>query len=164
MKPFTHWLSALALCSASTITLGEEHGHETPAWQEYGSHHLSIILGGTHISGEGTAETVGLDYEYRISDYLGLGAVIEHAAGDVNANTTLAVVDLHPFHNPFIVQLGVGVEARNGEEEGDVFVARAGMLYEFERGRYTLSPQLHWDFHDRHHNAIVAGIAFGVAF
>lgn len=166
MTLITRITGAALLAVASTTVLAEEHegGHHAEAWQVYGPHHLSVIVGGTHMSGEGTAETIGIDYEYRISDYLGLGAVFEHAAGDINANTTLAVADLHPFHNPFIIQLGLGVEARNGEEEGDVFVGRAGMLYEFEYGRFTVSPQLHWDYHHDHHNAIVAGFAFGVAF
>lgn len=166
MNRLAHWLGALALGGLSSVTLADNHGHghDAPAWQVHGAHHLSVILGGTHIEGEGTAETIGLDYEYRISDRVGLGAVVEHAAGEIDATTSLAVVDVHPFNNQLIVQLGVGVEARSGDEEDDVFVARTGVLYEFGHGRYSWSPQLHWDYHDGHPNAVVVGVAFGVAF
>ena len=45
-----------------------------------------------------------------------------------------------------------------------IAVARVGVLYEFEFDKFTLSPQLHWDYHDGHDNAVVAGLAFGFAF
>lgn len=166
MTAVHHMGRLLFLLLASAGSLADEHhtSHETLSWQEYGPHHLSLILGGTEVSDEGTAETIGIDYEYRLNDYVGIGAVFEHAAGEINANTSLAVTDLHPFHNGFIVQLGLGIETRTSEELDDILVARAGMLYEFEYGRYTLSPQLHWDYHDEHPNAIVFAIAFGAAF
>jgi hypothetical protein len=152
-----------------TVTFGAvaepaHEGHHSPAWKTYGPHHLSVIVGGTYIDGEGTAETLGLDYEYRITDLVGVGAIFEHAAGEIDANTTLVVVDLHPFPNEFILQLGLGVESPVGEGPDDIFVGRVGMLYEFEFEQYSISPQLHWDYHDGHHNALVFGVAFGVAF
>lgn len=43
-------------------------------------------------------------------------------------------------------------------------MARLGLLYEFEISGFTLSPQLHYDYHHNHDDAIVAGIAIGIAF
>ena len=45
----------------------------------HGRHHLSILLADTRIDGEGDNSTLGIDYEYRVSPLIGLGAVIEHA-------------------------------------------------------------------------------------
>lgn len=64
-------------------------------------------------------------------------------------------------HNDFMVQLGPRFKHK---ESGNVFVARAGILYEFESESFTLSPQLDWDYHDSEANAVVAGIALGFSF
>ena len=85
---------------------------------------------------------------------------MEYAFGELDATTVLAFADLH-LNNGVIMQLGPGLENRHSE---NVFVARVGMLYEFEMGNFTISPQLHWDYHDGEENAIVAGLAFGFAF
>lgn len=126
----------------------------------HGPHHLSVLLADTHASGEGNNSTLGIDYEYRISPLLGVGVVLEHAYGELDATTALAVADVH-IYNGFIMQLGPGFEHRESE---NVFVARVGVLYEFEYENFTLSPQLHWDYHNGEANALVAGFALGFSF
>ena len=60
----------------------------------HGPHHLSVLLADTRIDGEGDNSTLGIDYEYRVSPVIGLGAVIEHAYGELDATTLLAVADI----------------------------------------------------------------------
>lgn len=126
----------------------------------HGANHLSVLLANTHVRGDGDSATVGIDYEYRVSPLLGLGAVLEYAFGELSATTLLAVADIHLVQG-LVAQVGPGFERRSGE---DVFVARVGLLYEFEYRHFTLSPQLHWDYHAGESNAIVAGVAIGLAF
>jgi len=126
----------------------------------HGPHHLSILLADTRIDGEGNNSTLGIDYEYRVSPLIGLGAVIEHAYGGLDATTLLAVADIHIYEG-FTMQVGPGFEHRKSE---NVFVARAGILYEFEYENFTMSPQLHWDFHQGEASAMVAGFAIGFSF
>lgn len=123
-------------------------------------HHLSIITGGSALTGESeSAFTLGLDYEYRISRLIGVGIVAEQAFGDLDATTLLAVADIHVWRG-FAFQVGPGVEFIDNESH---FVARLGALYEFEFGEgYTVSPQVHYDFSTE--DTIVFGLAFGVAF
>lgn len=123
-------------------------------------YHLSLFLGDTHIDGEGDNSTIGVDFEYRVNQLLGIGSVIEYAGGELDATTALAVADIH-LHEGWVMQLGPGIERRHSEE---VFVSRVGFLYEFESNRYTFSPQLHWDYHSGEENAVVAGFAFGFSF
>ena len=130
----------------------EQHGH-------HGPHHISVLLAGTEIDGHDTAPTIGLDYEYRVNKLLGLGLVAEYAADDIDATTFLAVADVH-LYKGLIMQLGPGVEF--GEHEH--FVARMGMLYEWEFDAFTVSPQLHFDYMDGAENAVVFGIAIGKNF
>ena len=127
-------------------------------WREE-PHHLSVLLASTMEPDE-SGGTVGVDYEYRTSQFLGLGAVVEHAFEQIDATTVLAVADLHLTHH-VILQTGPGIEFVDGENE---FVYRLGALYEFELGDgYTLSPQLHHDW-TTGEDAYVAGVALGVGF
>ena len=140
---------------AAQVESSSEQGHSI-----HGPHHFSVLLADPNVSGEGDNFTVGLDYEYRVNELLGVGAVVERAYGEIGATTLLTVADVH-FQNGLIIQVGPGFE-RKGDH--DVFVGRVGTLYEFEVENYTVSPQLHWDYHDGEANAIVAGIAFGFSF
>ena len=72
-----------------------------------GPHHLSILLEDTRIDGEGDNSTFGIDYEYRVSPLIGLGAVIEHAYGELDATTLLALADIHIYEG-FTMQVGRG--------------------------------------------------------
>ena len=147
---------AAGACLSCSALEGGSTGHHD--WR-IEPHHVSVFLGDTLEEGENGA-TVGLDYEYRVSDLLGLGAVAERAEGDVEATTVLAVADIH-ITPQFIVQTGPGWEERKRE---DFLVYRVGVLYEwvFDNGM-TLSPQLHYDMTDEE-DAVVFGIAIGRNF
>lgn len=126
-----------------------------------GAHHLSVISGATYVEeADETAYTLGIDYEYRASELLGIGFVAERAFGDVDATTLLAVADFH-FTEGLAVQIGPGIEFAEGEEFA---VGRAGVLYEFELGGgFTISPQAHYDLSELE-DAFVFVIGFGRAF
>ena len=79
---------------------------------------------------------------------------------DIDAWTFLAVADLH-LTRGLAIQTGPGVEVL---EEGEEFVVRVGLLYEFELGEgWTLSPQVHYDW-TQEEDTMVYGLAFGRAF
>ncbi|TDF36548.1 hypothetical protein EYS14_17645 [Alteromonadaceae bacterium M269] len=145
-------LSSLPALSSETSAHDEHH-------LPHGRHHISVFLGTTDLEGN-TGFTQGIDYEYRINGLIGLGGVAEYALGGIEAWTILAVADIH-LKNGLILQVGPGFE--HGDEE-DVFVTRFGALYEFEFGKYTISPQVHFDDHTGSEDAVVYGIAFGFSF
>lgn len=139
-------------CAAIPVEEGLDH-REHP-------HHLSVLTAETfETTADEESVSIGVDYEYRSSDFLGIGAVYEEAFGEIDATTLLAVADLH-FGEHFAIQTGPGVEFIDDEEE---FVVRIGALYELEYGRWTISPQLHYDL-TTGEDSIVAGVAFGVGF
>ena len=152
---------------AAPAAASEPHWHEKP-------HHLSLLLGGAYEDGEEeneNAELLGIDYEYRVSDFLGVGAVVERAFNPLDTTTALIVADLHIWRG-LIVQAGPGVEFIDRKvdidgvtvtEDKDEFVVRVGALYEFERGHFTISPQLHVDITDES-ETIIFGLALGFAF
>ncbi len=124
-------------------------------------HHLSVFLGGTDTSANNFSFTVGLDYEYRVSHLLGLGVVVEHAYGNIEATSFLAVADIH-FTERFIAQIGPGIES--SDTHGELVIARVGLLYETELAGFTFSPQIHYDWHDGEADALIVGFAFGLSF
>jgi len=126
-------------------------------WRE-NPHHFSIMPSGT-FEEEDDAFSIGLDYEYRVSDFLGIGAVAEYAFQDIDATTIFAAADLH-LTQQFIMQVGPGFEFVDGRTEP---MFRAGLLYEIESRGFTISPQIHYDWNSGK-DSLVIGAAFGVAF
>ena len=147
---------AAALAGTATPAAASEEHH---VWKER-PHHLSF-LAGVSDNDEGSATTFGVDYEYRYSEFLGLGAIAEQAFEEIDATTFLAVADLH-ITNQFIVQTGPGVELLHEDDEEE-FVFRLGVLYEWELGDYTVSPQFHCDWTEEDHT-LIFGFAFGRSF
>jgi hypothetical protein len=136
----------------------EEHG------EELSPHHLSVIVAGT-VDDDEEAFTLGLDYEYRVNELLGVGAIAEYVFEDLDAWTLLGVADIHVWRG-FAIQTGPGVEFIDGdgeEQDEEEFVYRIGALYEFEIDRFTVSPQVHYDI-TTGKDAVVFGFAFGVNF
>ncbi|MEO0690878.1 MAG: hypothetical protein AAFY51_11340 [Pseudomonadota bacterium] len=129
--------------------------------QREGPHHLSVISGLTYVDeADETAYTLGIDYEYRVSDLLGVGFVAERAFGNVEATTLLAVADFH-LTEGLAMQVGPGIEFAEGEEFA---VGRFGVLYEFELGGgFTISPQAHYDLSELE-DAFVFVVGVGRAF
>jgi hypothetical protein len=160
------WLAPclpLACLAISTPASAQEEstGEEQRRGEAEGPHHLSLVTGGTYIvETEEIAFTLGVDYEYRVSELLGMGFVLEHAFGEVDATTLLLVADIHLWEG-LAVQMGPGVEFAEDEE---FLLGRMGVLYEFEAGGgVTIAPQAHYDFSEGE-DAIVFAIAIGKAF
>ena len=157
MRQLIRRIHPAALCAGGLAgCAGLESGEEFD-WREH-PHHISVLFAGAFEQDE-SAPSVGLDYEYRVSEFLGLGGVAERAFGDIDATTLLAVADLH-LTRQFIIQTGPGVEFLEGEAEA---AYRMGVLYEFEGRGYTISPQLHYDWVSGE-DSVVAGIAVGYGF
>ncbi len=100
--------------------------------------------------------TVGLEYEYRVSQLLGLGITAEHVAGEFDTNVFVAPIALHS--GPWKVYAGPGIE---DGEEGSEFLMRVGLEYGFHFGEYEISPQVDVDFVDGE-QLFVLGVVFGM--
>nr|WP_232363653.1 hypothetical protein [Alteromonas mediterranea] len=150
---------ATVLLGASAYASGVGAKENAHHWQST-PHHLSALVGTTYTKECDNAFTLGIDYEYRLNDFLGVGFVAEYAYEDLDAYTYLLVADLH-ITNHFIAQIGPGLEFHGSHK---MEVARLGLLYEFEMAGITVSPQLHYDYHRNHKSAVVAGLAIGMSF
>ena len=99
---------------------------------------------------------MGLEYEYRVSQLLGLGITAEHVAGEFDTNVFVAPIALHS--GPWKVYAGPGIE---DGEEGSEFLMRVGLEYGFHFGEYEISPQVDVDFVDGE-QLFVLGVVVGM--
>ncbi|MDC0302536.1 hypothetical protein OAL23_00065 [bacterium] len=133
---------------------------EAELWKTH-PHHLSFLPAWTFSEdGEG-AFTVGIDYEYRVDSFWGIGGVLEYAFEPFDTTTILAVADLH-IHKGLVIQTGPGFVV---EEEKELLTYRIGLLYEFELpNNLSFSPQVHYDIIDEVEDEWIVAFAFGWSF
>ena len=150
---FTVLMSIVPLSAASA----EESG-EKPDQEETSRNRMELFLGNTHDEGE-DAFSVGVTYEYRFRKLIGLGALWEYADGDFDKWIAGVPFFLHPYKG-LRFEVAPGVEHAESDNE---FLVRLGVGYEFEIGRWSITPEFNMDFVDGE-ESIVYGISFGYGF
>jgi hypothetical protein len=153
MSKFITVLAVLAaLAAAPAFGQHEEahHGHK---------HHVALFLGNTHDDHGEDAFTVGLVYEYRLTELFGLGAMVDRAGGDIESTLAGGVVYLHPLKNTRLAVVAAN-EHRDGEDE---FVVRVGLDYDIHVFGWDLSPVIEVDLLEHGENWIY-GVGLGRGF
>ena len=74
---------ATVLLGASAYASGVGAKENAHHWQST-PHHLSALVGTTYTKECDNAFTLGIDYEYRLNDFLGVGFVAEYAYEDLD--------------------------------------------------------------------------------
>ena len=143
------WASLLLPLASFASEEGQEHRH-----------HLAVFIGATHAEGE-DEPTVGVDYEYRLTQKIGVGALVDHAGGDLDSTIIAAALFIRP-HEGWLLLAAAGNE---NTDHGDEFIARAGIGYEFGfHGGWSLTPQLNFDYVDDEETKEVFGVNIGRSF
>lgn len=138
------------------IASEKEHGgHEE---SQHHRNRMELFLGNTHEHGE-DGFTVGLSYGYLLQEFIGVGGLLEYAGGHFDKWIVALPVFIHPYGG-WRFALGPGLEHKEGENE---FLIRAGVAYEFEIGRWLISPEFNVDFVDGE-KSYVYGLSFGWGF
>ena len=146
----------LIMMAPGTTAAEEEHeGHEGVHGHQ---HRLELFLGNTHDEGE-DGFTVGIGYEYRLNEILGIGGLVEHVGGDLNEFIGAVPLFIHPYKG-WIFILAPGFDYRQDRHD---FLFRAGVAYEFEIGRWSITPAFNVDFVEGE-EVLVYGLSFGYGF
>lgn len=119
---------------------------------------IAIFLGLT-TNKDATAATFGVDYQYRLSGPVGLGLVLDHAAGDIKS--TLLAPGLFLHFLSWELTLAPGVEFSDSETS---FVFRAGIEYEIKLPYFSISPAINLDTERDDELSLVYGLSFGMEF
>ncbi len=138
----------LPLFAFSQETGGEEKGEEEKRSS------LSVFFGGTTNS-ESSAFTIGADYQYRISRLFGIGALIDHATGDIQSTIIGPTLFLHVSNFEFTVAPVI----ENSDDEWSP-VLRLGVGYEIELPVLAIVPGVFFDTERGGERSVVYGVSF----
>jgi len=151
----------------SPVVVAEE-AHEEGS-HEFHRHHIALIAGNTQNEDSKNGLSVGVDYEYRINKWLGIGGLVEYTGGDFEHLLLIAPLYIHPYKGwLFNVSPGTEIHKEHGDHEEDKktrdWIVRTGVAYQFPFGkRYTIGPEFNVDFSE-HETLFVYGIAIGLGF
>lgn len=111
--------------------------------------------------------SLGLGYEYRFTELIGIAGMAEFTGGEVERKMAFGLgVTVHPFAGLYFL-IGPGFEIVDRKHEGDeeFFIFRLGVGYDFElTPRWSLAPEFNVDFVSGGDNALVYGLVLGYAF
>jgi len=138
--------------------LAEEEKHEEYNESHYHRNHVGLFLGTTHEEGEDEF-TIGLDYEYRFSQYFGIGLIGEYVGEDAREGVGMGLLFIHPYKG-FRFLAGAGVKPKAEETK---FIWRLGIGYRFPIGNWTIAPEFNVDFTEGR-VVEVYGVSFGYGF
>ena len=166
----------VALTSATGLTAQEEPAEEPRhhSGRERETHRnnvgvfVGITAGGEEDGGgkEDATGTIGIEYERRLSRWLGIGVVAEFAGGQRRDHVVVLPLTISPGRRAKFV-VGAGWERSSGSEvfgsESEPLV-RLGFMYEFEvvPGNHV-SPGLNVDFVDGE-TLVIVGATIGWGF
>jgi hypothetical protein len=134
----------------------EEHGEHKES--HYHRNHVGLFLGSTHEEGE-YEFTIGLDYEYRFSQYVGIGLLIEYVGEDAREGVGMVPLFIHPYKGLRFVA-APGIKPKKDDEK---FIWRLGVAYRFPIGNWTIAPEFNLDFTEGK-TVEVFGVSFGYGF
>lgn len=158
----------VVLLLAALLTLLQSHNLTAQEAREPGGdaeerNFVELFLGGVSKDIEGETDTgvgLGASYERRLSRLVGLGVLLELAAGEIRDAVLLLPVTFHVYQG--LRFLGApGVEFSRGGEKA--FAFRLGTAYEFELPRVSLSPEFNVDLIEGD-VTFVYGVSVGFGF
>ena len=158
-------VALLVTClAAAAPALGADPGHGDMT----GHKHLALFLGvGEEDTASGQkhdAEAVGVEYEYRLNNEWGIGAVVERLDVHGKTNTVVVVPFSYHFGGGFRAFFGPGYEFKAVASK-DKALARIGLGYEFHvNEHWTIAPEVLNDFIDGGYNTWLVGVAIGYGF
>jgi hypothetical protein len=121
-----------------------------------GKSDISLFLGGSSNFDE-TAFTIGVDYQYRISRVFGVGAILDHAAGDIKSTLVAPALFLHVKKLSFTVAPGAEFS-----DDDTAMVLRVGAQYHFELSRFSIIPAIFYDTERNGDPTWVYGLGFSM--
>jgi hypothetical protein len=157
---FLFWLALPPVVYADSDDNGSEHESASAPETEQDQHRnmVSVYVGVTSEDRREKGLALGIEYERRLNESFGIGALAEHTFGDLDFWVYAVPFAYHTGRWKFLIAPGV--------EDGDLgsdFLVRVGGDYGFEVGRWEIAPGLDVDFVDGD-QVFVLGVLFGRGF
>jgi hypothetical protein len=123
--------------------------------KEESKNELSVFLGGTTNS-EASAFTLGMEYQYRLSKVIGLGAFVDIAFGEIKSALAGPAVFLHTWNLEFTI-----APAAEFNDKEIIAALRLGTGYRFKIRKFVVMPALFFDTERNKRPSWVYGLNFG---
>ena len=121
-------------------------------------YHLSAFAGFTTDYKDKDGYKLGIEYEVRLTDRVGLGGTFDFTGADFDIFAFSVGADFYLFRFPLIPAVGIG--AKNYEKHWDPFV-RIMLIYDFHFGDFSLGPMVMYDFFPNQKDIMSYGITVG---
>ncbi len=161
MKAINRTLVLVAVIGSFVVPVIAESSESKQAeGHQAHKHHVSLFLGNTHDYHSEDAFTVGVEYELRVHEFLGLAALIDHAAGDVDSTVAGAGIMVHPCGDLRLLAAG----ANDHHAGDDEFIVRLGAMYDFWVDGWSITPSINVDLLEDNEENWVYGVGIGRGF
>ncbi|MCK4922553.1 MAG: hypothetical protein KAS71_15980 [Bacteroidales bacterium] len=151
--------------------VSDDHHEDSHSGGHAHKNHMAVFTGATNnITHHSTGFTIGIDYEYRISNLIGLGLGGEYisiGSGEILGSIPIFI---HPMNNMKIVTapLVIFAEEHHDDEHHEStgkeasFAFRIGGGYDFHLGKVVFGPTVNFDIGSS--KALVFGLSIGFGF
>jgi hypothetical protein len=141
---------------------------EAPEEEMEPRHHPGLFLGATTSQDE-TGPSLGLEYEFRITEMWGIGGIFEFT-WETEERDYIFLVPVHFHYKEWSFTAGAGIErarpvaTAEGEEEGsNSALGRVGVEYGFEVRDFEIAPGVNFDVSEGEPK-LVWGVLFSRGF
>lgn len=151
-------VAALMIGLMISATSLAENTHDAGEAEHGQGFHKNLIGGFIGITGEERREralTLGIDYERRITEVIGVGFGLERALGDLEFTVLTLGLAIHIDKWKLLVAPGVEIDDFEKEHE----LIRLGIEYTFEMSGYELAPKFMVDFVEGD-TVLIGGVSF----
>ncbi len=135
-----------------------ESASDHEATHDFHPNLLALFVGVTHEGSRENDLALGIEYERRLNESFGVGALVEHTFGDLDFCVYAVPVAYHTGCWKFYIAPGV-----EDGDHGSESLVRLGGEYAYAVGAWEISPQLDVDFIDGD-QVVVLGVTFGKGF
>ena len=122
-------------------------------------YHLSGFAGYTSDYKGRVGYKLGLEYEWRISDPVGIGGTFDFTGADFRIFAFSVGTTLYPFKKIPLV-FGAGVGAKNDHKKWKEFF-RFLVVYDFHLNNFTIGPMYMWDLFPGQKDIFSLGVTVG---
>ncbi len=149
-------LSLLLVMLVTVSLYSQQHKQE----DRVNHYHLSAFAGFTTNYKGKQGYKLGIEYEYRLTDVIGLGGTFDFTGNDFNIFAFSVGADFYLFDFSLIPAIGVG--AKSYDSKWDPFL-RTMLAYDFHLNSISIGPMVMYDLFPKQKNIMSYGVSLGIS-
>ncbi|WP_152286185.1 hypothetical protein [Flavicella marina] len=135
----------------------KSYAQEEPAHHE-NHYHFSGFAGFTADYKGQNGYKLGLEYEYRLNDYFGIGGTFDFTGADFQIFGLSAGFSTYPFKVPLVLALGAGGKHSNNHWK---YFTRGLATYDFHLEDISIGPMIMYDAFPSEKDIFTIGMSIG---